>query len=157
MKPYVAVIGNWYWWTVHFLVPRTMMLVWSLIWLVINQHLFTLTGTRLVTCPFTFYHMTTHMILSSLSLLSLIYIPMESSRISIAPYDDTLFIVLTCSTLIPTYAKVFLTIRSLHHTITIGWLDTSLIPTHSDWMIVYLVNHMDAYLSMLVTVYLLCI
>src|SRR5882762_7166574 len=78
---------------------------------VINQHLFTLTGTRLVTCPFTFYHMITHMILSSLShylclsLLSLIYIPMESSRISITPYDDTLLIVLTCSTLIPTYAK----------------------------------------------------
>src|SRR5882762_9229486 len=78
---------------------------------VINQHLFTPTGTRLITCPFTFYHMTTHMILSflshylCLSLLSLIYIPMESSRISITPYDDTLLIVLTCSTLIPTYAK----------------------------------------------------
>jgi hypothetical protein len=78
---------------------------------VINQHLSTLTGTRLITCSFTFYHMITHMILSflsyylRLSLLSLIYIPMESSRISITPYDDTLFIVLTCSTLIPTYAK----------------------------------------------------
>jgi hypothetical protein len=75
---------------------------------VINQHIVTIAGTRLVTCSFTFYHMTTHMILSRylcLSSLSLIYIPMESSRISITPYDDTLLIVLTCSTFIPTYAK----------------------------------------------------
>ena len=38
-----------------------------------------------------------------LILLSLIFIPMESSRISITPYDDTLLIVLIHSTLIPTW------------------------------------------------------
>ena len=36
--------------------------------------------------------------------------------------------------------QVFLTICSLYPTITIGQLDTSLIPTYSDWMIVYLVT-----------------
>ena len=60
---------------------------------------------------FTFYHMITHMTLSflshylRLSLLSLISILMESSRISITPYNNTLLIVLTHSTLIPTYVK----------------------------------------------------
>jgi len=60
---------------------------------------------------FTFYHMIAHMTLSFLSyylylsLLSLIFILMESSRISITPYDNTLLIVLTHSTLILTYAK----------------------------------------------------
>jgi hypothetical protein len=61
--------------------------------------------------PFTFYHMTIHMRLSflslylCLSLTLLIYISMESSRISIAPYDVTLHIVISHSTFIPTHAK----------------------------------------------------
>jgi len=72
--------------------------------------------------PFTFYHMTTHMTLSFLSLylhLSLtlfIYILMESSQISITPYDVTLLIVISHSTFIPTYAKSSFT----HAPLTIG-------------------------------------
>jgi len=60
---------------------------------------------------FIFYHMITNMTLSFLShylylsLISLIYIPMESSRISITPYNDTFLIVITHSTFILTYAK----------------------------------------------------
>jgi len=61
--------------------------------------------------PFTFYHMIAHMTLSflsyylCLSLISLIYILMESSQISITPYNVTLLIVITHSTFIPTHAK----------------------------------------------------
>jgi len=35
--------------------------------------------------------------------------------------------------------QVFLTICSSYLMLTIGWLDTSIIPMHSDWMILYLV------------------
>jgi hypothetical protein len=83
-----------------------------------NLHLFTPIRHML----FTFYHMTTHMTLSflssylCLSLTLLIYILMESSRISIAPYDVTLLIVIGHSTFIPTYAKSFLA----HAAFTIG-------------------------------------
>ena len=45
--------------------------------------------------------------LSFLSFLSCIYIPTESSRISIAPYDVTLLIVISHSISIPTYAKIY--------------------------------------------------
>jgi len=60
---------------------------------------------------FTFYHMTTHdvIFLISLSLILVIYILMESSWISIIPYDITLLIVISHSTkFIPTHAKSFL-------------------------------------------------
>jgi len=61
--------------------------------------------------PFTFYHMIAHMTLSflsyylCLSLISLIYILMESSQISITPYNVTLLIVITHSSFILTHAK----------------------------------------------------
>jgi len=59
---------------------------------------------------------------------------MDSSQISIAPYNITLLIVISHSTFILTYAKSSLAYALL----TIGWLDTFLIPSRSDWMIAYL-------------------
>jgi hypothetical protein len=84
--------------------------------------------------------MTTYMTLSflslylCLSLISVIYILMEFSQISIALCNVTLLIVISHSTFIPTYAKSSL----IHVLLLIGLLDTSLIPLHSDWVIGYL-------------------
>jgi hypothetical protein len=126
---------------------------------VINQHLFIPTGTRLVTCPFTYYHMTTHMILSLIYayhryLLSIFRWNPLGSPSPLTMTHSLLFLLIPHSfRLMPSLPYHMLILSYAHHWL-IRYFSHSYAFRLDDSLSSYL---MDAYLSSLVTVYLLCI